>query len=62
MSIQPPVGPLELEERQRKLDAMLKDFIKKGGKIEIIPPGMTGEMYRENQKGTKKKKGRKSRK
>ena len=46
MSIQPPVGPLELEERQRKLDAMLKDFVKKGGVIEKIPYGMTGETFR----------------
>tara|TARA_B100001769_G_C21749304_1_gene410558 strand:- start:299 stop:481 length:183 start_codon:yes stop_codon:yes gene_type:complete len=59
MSIQPPVGPLELEERQKKLDAMLKDFVKKGGVIEKIPYGMTGEMYRENLKGTIKKKRKK---
>ena len=55
MSIQPPVGPLELEERQKKLDAMLKKFVKEGGVIEKIPYGMTGEMYRENYKGTTKK-------
>ena len=59
MSIQPPVGPLELEAKQKELDKMMKKFLKNGGKIEIIPPGVTGEMYREMKLGSKSKKRKK---
>ena len=46
--------------RQKDLDKLMEDFLGRGGKIERIPTGMTGEQYREIQKGTKKKKARKS--
>lgn len=57
--IHPPIGPLELEAKQKELDKMMKKFLKNGGKIEIIPPGVTGEMYREQKFATKSKSKRK---
>jgi hypothetical protein len=57
--IHPPIGPLELEAKQKELDKMMKKFLKNGGKIEIIPPGVTGEMYREHKLATKSKSKRK---
>ena len=48
------------ERKQAKLDEDIKKFLAKGGKIEIIPPGMTGEQYYASgiapkKKGRKKK-------
>ena len=57
--IHPPIGPLELEAKQKELDKMMKKFLKNGGKIEIIPPGVTGEMYREQKLATKSESKRK---
>ena len=55
------VDPEGARRRQEELDKMLKEFLEKGGKIERIPTGMTGEQYREMKAGTaKKKKGRKA--
>ena len=48
------------EKRQKELDKAIADFLKRGGKIEKIPTGMTGEQYKEMKEETaKKKKGRK---
>jgi len=52
-------NPEAARQRQEELDQMIKDFLAKGGKIERIPTGMTGEQYREMKAGEKKKKGRK---
>ena len=55
------VDPEGARRRQEELDQMIKDFLAKGGKIERIPTGMTGEQYREMKAGSaKKKKGRKA--
>ena len=55
------VDPEGARRRQEELDQMIKDFLTKGGKIERIPTGMTGEQYRELKAGSvKKKKGRKA--
>ena len=35
---------------------MIKEFLAKGGKIEKIPTGMTGEEYKDYKKGISKKK------
>ena len=40
------------QEKQKELDEKMKEFLDKGGKIEKIPDGMTGEQYRE-EKGIK---------
>jgi len=54
------VDPEGARRRQEELDEMIKEFLAKGGKIERIPTGMTGEQYREMKEGiAKKKKGRK---
>jgi hypothetical protein len=54
------VDPEGARRRQEELDEMIKEFLAKGGKIERIPTGMTGEQYREMKSGdSKKKKGRK---
>ena len=53
------VDPEGARRRQEELDQMIKEFLEKGGKIERIPTGMTGEQYRELKAGEKKKKGRK---
>jgi len=53
------VDPEGARRRQEELDEMIKEFLAKGGKIERIPTGMTGEQYREMKAGTTKKKGRK---
>ena len=54
------VDPEGARRRQEELDEMIKEFLAKGGKIERIPTGMTGEEYREMKAGNaKKKKGRK---
>ena len=54
------VDPEGARRRQEELDQMIKEFLEKGGKIQRIPTGMTGEQYREMKAGTaKKKKGRK---
>jgi len=34
-------------DKQEYLNKKMKEFLDKGGKIEKIPEGMTGEMYRE---------------
>lgn len=47
------------EKRQKELDKAIAEFLKRGGKIEKIPTGMTGEQYKEMKAGIKKKKGRK---
>jgi hypothetical protein len=47
--------PAGAKKRQEELDQLLKEFLAKGGKIERIPNGMTGEQYRELKKGAKKK-------
>lgn len=52
-----PSPKQELIDRQNKLDEMMKEFLAKGGKIEIIPEGMTGEEY--YKKKPKLKRGRK---
>jgi len=52
-----PSPKQELIDRQKKLDEMMKEFLAKGGKIEIIPEGMTGEEY--YKKKSKLKRGRK---
>ena len=49
----------EQEAKQNKLDEDIKKFLAKGGKIEIIPPGMTGEHYYSSGLAPKKK-GRKA--
>ena len=55
------VDPEGARKRQEELDEMIKKFLEKGGKIERIPAGMTGEQYRELKTGSvKKKKGRKT--
>ena len=55
------VDPEGARRRHEELDQMIKDFLAKGGKIERIPTGMTGEQYREMKAGSaKKKKGRKA--
>ena len=55
------VDPEGARRRQEELDQMIKEFLKKGGKIERIPTGVTGEQYREMKADTvKKKKGRKA--
>jgi hypothetical protein len=55
------VDPEGARRRQEELDQMIKDFLAKGGKIERIPTGMTGEQYRElKAESAKKKKGRKA--
>lgn len=55
------VDPEGARRRQEELDRMLKEFLDKGGKIEKIPTGMTGEQYKELKLGkTKTKKGRKA--
>ena len=55
------VDPEGARRRQEELDQMIKEFLEKGGKIERIPTGMTGEQYREMKAGTaKKKKSRKA--
>jgi hypothetical protein len=41
------VDPEGARRRQEELDQMIKDFLAKGGKIERIPTGMTGEQYRD---------------
>tara|TARA_X000000950_G_scaffold65107_1_gene79931 strand:+ start:1086 stop:1298 length:213 start_codon:yes stop_codon:yes gene_type:complete len=43
-------------KRQTELDEMIKEFLAKGGKIEKIPTGMTGEEYKDYKKGISKKK------
>tara|TARA_B100000927_G_C16155285_1_gene345061 strand:+ start:79 stop:258 length:180 start_codon:yes stop_codon:yes gene_type:complete len=45
----------EQEAKQKKLDEDIKKFLDKGGKIEIIPPGMTGEQYYSSGLAPKKK-------
>ena len=50
------VDPEGARRRQEELDEMIKEFLAKGGKIEHIPTGMTGEQYREMKAGTTKKK------
>ena len=50
------VDPEGARRRQEELDQMIKEFLEKGGKIERIPTGMTGEQYREMKAGTVKKK------
>jgi len=50
------VDPEGARKRQEELDQMIKEFLEKGGKIERIPTGMTGEQYREMKAGTAKKK------
>jgi len=50
------VDPEGARRRQEELDEMIKEFLAKGGKIERIPTGMTGEQYREMKAGTAKKK------
>jgi len=50
------VDPEGARRRQEELDQMIKEFLEKGGKIERIPTGMTGEQYREMKAGTAKKK------
>lgn len=55
------LGPSPTQEqldKQEYLNKKLKEFLDKGGKIEKIPEGMTGEMYRES-KGIKVKKNKK---
>ena len=54
-----PSPTTEQEDKQNRLNELLAKFLAKGGKIEKIPYGMTGEMYRDMKKGIKKKKGRK---
>ena len=55
------VDPEGARRRQEELDEMIKEFLAKGGKIERIPTGMTGEQYREMKAGiTKTKRGRKA--
>ena len=55
------VDPEGARRRQEELDEMIKKFLEKGGKIERIPTGMTGEQYKEMKEGiAKKKKGRKA--
>jgi hypothetical protein len=57
------VDPEGARRRQEELDKMIKDFLDRGGKIERIPTGMTGEQYREMKAGTlKAKKKRKKKK
>ena len=50
------VDPEGARRRQEELDEMIKEFLAKGGKIERIPTGMTGEQYREMKAETAKKK------
>ena len=50
------VDPEGARRRQEELDKMIKEFLDKGGKIERIPTGMTGEQYREMKASTVKKK------
>ena len=57
MSLGPSITT-EQEDKQNRLNELMAKFLAKGGKIEKIPYGMTGEMYRDMKKG-KKKKGRK---
>ena len=47
-----PSPTQEQLEKQEYLNMKMKEFLDKGGKIEKIPEGMTGEMYRE-EKGIK---------
>jgi hypothetical protein len=47
-----PSPKQELIDRQNKLDELMKEFLAKGGKIEKIPEGMTGEQYYNLKKGT----------
>tara|TARA_B100000676_G_C17938925_1_gene765199 strand:+ start:990 stop:1169 length:180 start_codon:yes stop_codon:yes gene_type:complete len=54
-----PSPTTEQEDKQNRLNELMAKFLAKGGKIEKIPYGMTGEMYRDMKKGIKKKKGRK---
>jgi len=54
------LGPSPTQEqidKQEYLNKKMKEFLAKGGKIEIIPEGMTGEEY--YKKKPKLKKGRK---
>ena len=54
------LGPSPTQEqidKQEYLNKKMKEFLAKGGKIEIIPEGMTGEEY--YKKKPKGKRGRK---
>jgi len=60
VNVNDAIDPEGAKRRQEELDEMIKEFLAKGGKIERIPTGMTGEQYREMKTGEKKKKGRKA--
>ena len=58
MSLGPSITT-EQEDKQNRLNELMAKFLAKGGKIEIIPPGMTGEQYYSSGLAPKKK-GRKA--
>ena len=59
VNVNDAIDPEGAKRRQEELDEMIKEFLAKGGKIQRIPTGMTGEEYKEMKAGAKKKKGRK---
>ena len=59
VNVNDAIDPEGAKRRQEELDEMIKEFLAKGGKIQRIPTGMTGEEYKEMKAGKKKKKGRK---
>ena len=55
-----PLDPEAAKGRQKDLDKLMEEFLARGGKIERIPTGMTGEQYRELKSGKTKKRKKKA--